>query len=144
MIRVNATTYKLAASQANAIAGVSINLIDAGTGALTLNEQFVNEDDPLSVLASWELTFPGYSARLPVSNTGIATIDNSGSATKSVNFSIKNDGSSSVSIGGFLFVRGGTATIGNVTGDFELEVLTSPLVIAKGETKGINHSMGLS
>lgn len=144
MIRVDATTYKLAASQADAIAGIAINLIDAGTGALTLNEQFINEDDPLSVLATWELTFPGYSARFPVSSTGIATIDSQGSATKSVNFSVKNNGSSAVSIGGYLFVRGGTATIGNTTGDFELDIPTSPLTIAPGETKGIDHSMGLS
>lgn len=37
LIRVNDTTFKLATSYANAIAGTAINITDAGTGAHTIN-----------------------------------------------------------------------------------------------------------
>lgn len=137
-IRISATTFKLAATLAAAIAGTEINIIDGGSGTLNLNEQALLRTDPIAVLLSHEYASrPGYTSRFSIADVGAAAMV-SGQAQKSAQFAISNQGMADMLIGYYLLIRGGTAAIGNLTGGYGLETLANPMAIAVGEAKGIN------
>lgn len=141
-IPVTTTTFKLAASITDAIAGTSITIIDAGSGALTASEQPLLRTDPIAVLLSKEFaSFPAYTARFPITNAGPAAIVLA-KAQKTELIVLSNSGPVDISIGYYLLIRGGTGTIGDATmSGYGLETLTSPLAIAVGGTNGLNLVM---
>lgn len=67
------TVCALATSLANAMSSTSIDLSDAGSGALTLTEQVLTAADPLSVLVNKEVSHPSWTARTIIDNLGAAT-----------------------------------------------------------------------
>lgn len=141
IIRVSPTSFKLAQTIADAIVGTEVNIVDSGVGTLTLNEQALLEDDPIAVLVSKEIAaFPGYLTRFAVTDPGLALIVN-GKPEKSFNFNVVNSGTGPITIGHLLVLRGGSTAIGNVTGEVGLESLSSPLVLAVGDTKSLTYVM---
>lgn len=142
VIRLTATTFKLATTLANAIGAIEIDLMDAGGGTLTAIEQALIRTDPIAVMLSKEYaSFPGYTARFPITNAGPAIIVLA-KAQKSQTINITNSGTVNIEIGHCLIIRGGSATIGDaIMGGSGLEPLASPMLIAVGETKGINYVM---
>ena len=140
--RLTSTTFKLAATLANAIAGTEIDLMDAGSGTLTLNEQPLLRTDPITVLMSKELaSFPGYTARFPITDAGPSAIVN-GQAQKTKLMIIANNGTTDISIGYYVIIRGGSATIGDTAmAGYGLETLLSVLTVVVGETRGLNYVM---
>lgn len=141
-IPVTTTTFKLAASITDAIAGTSITLIDAGSGVLTASEQPLLRTDPIAVLLSKEFaSFPAYTARFPINNVGSAAIILA-KAQKTQLIVLSNSGPVDISIGYYLIIRGGIATIGDATTlGYGLEILANPLVITVGGTNGLNLVM---
>lgn len=142
VIRLTATTFKLATTLANAIGATEIDLMDAGGGTLTAIEQALIRTDPIAVLLSKEYaSFPGYTARLPVTDVGPALIVLA-KAQKSKTINITNSGTVDITIGYCLIIRGGSATIGDaVMAGSGLEIFSSPMAVIVGETKGINFVM---
>lgn len=136
--RLTSTTFKLTAT----IGGSEIDLMDAGTGTLTANEQALLETDPIAVLLSKETAaFSGYAARFPITDAGPAAIV-LGKAQKTKLMVIVNSGTVDLSLGYYLIIRGGSATIGDATmGGHGLEILSSNLTVAVGETRGLNFVM---
>ena len=139
VVRLSSTTFKLASTLANAIAGTEIDLMDGGSGSLVLNEQALLRTDPIGVLLSKEIPpFPGYAERFPIADVGPAAIVQ-GKAQKTKLIIIVNNGSVDLSIGYYLLIRGGSGTIGNATiAGYGLETLQSILQVTQGETRGLN------
>ena len=77
----SATVLTLATTLADALAATSIDLTDAGSGALTLTEQVLTAGDPLAVLVNKEISHPAWTARSVVDNLGVA-VATSGAAVK--------------------------------------------------------------
>lgn len=112
------TSFRLATSLVNAQAGTAVELVDAGSGGLTLTEQVLTATDPLSVLVNKELSHPSWTARTVVQNLGAAT-NVGGVAEKPLQtFSVNNTSLTEVlSYQHYLFVESSIAaagTLGNV------------------------------
>jgi hypothetical protein len=144
LIRTSGTVFKVADTLANAIANNGINLQDAGQGTLKANEQPLSVADPLSVILSKE--FPAsasYATRPTIADVGAAAMVD-GIAQKSVSITLTNSGNAAWVVGGLALIRGGTATIGDLTGYFGgLELLSSPS-IAVGESKTYTTKLTVS
>ncbi|MBC7515503.1 MAG: hypothetical protein H7237_03570 [Alkalinema sp. FL-bin-369] len=137
-IRLTATTFKVSAT----LGGAEIDLMDAGSGTLTINEQALGPKDPIAVLLSKEFApFPGYTARFPITDAGPAAMVQ-GKAQKTKLVIIANNGTTDISIGYYLVIRGGSATIGDaVMAAHGLDPLASLLTVIVGETRGLNYVM---
>jgi hypothetical protein len=115
-IVLTATTFTLATTLANAVAGTFIDLTDAGSGALTLSEQALTAADPLAVLINKEVSHPSWTTRAVVDNLG-AAVNVSGVAEKpQKTLSVTNTAATALSYQHYLFIEGGTAALGNTTG----------------------------
>ena len=137
-IRLTATTFKVSGT----LGGSEIDLMDAGSGTLTLNEQPLGRTDPIAVLLSKEFaSFPGYTARFPITDAGPAAMV-VGKAQKTKLVIIANNGTIDISIAHYVVIRGGSATIGDtVMAGHGLETLPSVLTVVVGETRGLNYVM---
>ena len=145
VIRLTSTTFTLAATVGVAIAavaGTEVDLMDAGSGVLTVNEQPLLRTDPIAVLLSKEFaSAPGYTTRFPITDVGPSTIVLA-KAQKSKLIVISNSGSVDMAIGYYLLIRGGSNTIADTTiAGYGLEILANPLTVVAGETKGLNLIM---
>lgn len=136
--RLTATTFKLTVT----IGATEIDLMDAGSGTLTANEQTLVETDPIAVLLSKETAaFSGYATRFPITDVGAAAIV-LGKAQKTKLMVISNSGTVALSLGYYMIIRGGNATIGDTTiAGYGLEILANNLAVAVGETRGLNLVM---
>ena len=116
--------------------------MDAGSGTLTINEQPLGRTDPIAVLLSKEFaSFPGYTARFPITDAGPSAMVQ-GKAQKTKLVIIANNGPTDISIGYYVVIRGGSATIGDpAMGGYGLETLLSVLTVVVGETRGLNYVM---
>ena len=137
-IRLTATTFKVSGT----LGGSEVDLMDSGSGTLTLNEQPLGRTDPINVLLSKEfVSFPGYTARFPITDAGPSAMVN-GKAQKTKLMVIANNGTADISIGYYVVIRGGSATIGDTAMDgYGLEILPSVLTVIVGETRGLNYVM---
>lgn len=137
-IRLTSTTFKVSAT----IGGSEVDLMDAGSGTLTTNEQPLLRTDPIAVLLSKEFaSFTGYTARFPITDAGPSAMV-SGKAQKTKLMIIANNGATDISIGYYVVIRGGSATIGDTAmGGYGLETLLSVLTVVVGETRGLNYVM---
>lgn len=133
VIRLSGTTFQLATTLANAIAGTEITLNDAGSGTITSTEQALSAADPIEVLVSRELDHASYTRKL-VTGVG-AGVAGSTAAEKTaiVTYSVTG---TAMSYKHVLFVRGGSSTIGDTTGT-EPRLTTEPatVTIAAGSSK---------
>lgn len=136
-IRLTATTFKVSAI----LGGAEVDLMDAGSGTLTINEQALGRTDPIAVLLSKEIAFPGYSTRFAITDAGPAAMV-LGKAQKTKLVIIVNNGTTDVSIAHYLIIRGGSATIGDTAmAAHGLDTLPSVLTVIGGETRGLNYVM---
>jgi hypothetical protein len=142
--KITATTFKLYDTLAGAIAGTTgseMNIIDAGSGVLTANEQAFTVKDPIDVLLSHEFAAGILAVPRPaVTNVGTGTIV-SAMAQKNILLTIQNSSTADISIGYFLFNRGGTGAIGSVPAGHQIEILTAPVTLIAGDSKIYNLKM---
>lgn len=133
------TTYKICTTLADAIAGTEINLMDSGSGTLSAYEQALTLKDPIEVLLSHEFTAGTLTVpRLALTDVGPASIvikAGKEQAQKSVSITIENSGTADITIGYFLLTYGGSAAIGSIPPDHQLETLTTPFTLPIGESK---------
>ncbi|MGL4617887.1 MAG: hypothetical protein ACRCZS_02335 [Chroococcidiopsis sp.] len=128
------TVFTLATTLANAQAATSIDLTDAGSGSLTFTEQALLATDPLSVLVNKEISHPSWTTRAVIDALG-ASVDATGIAEKPQKIlSVVNSSGTALSYQHLLFIRGGTAALGNTTGTgFVLDTEASIQTIASGD-----------
>jgi hypothetical protein len=134
-------TLKAAATLADAIASTAINLIDAGSGSIALNEQPLNTSDSLAVMLAKELTHPAWTARAPIAAIGAASIVSGAAEKNSFAVTVTNTSATALTYGYVLLLFGDTttSTIGSSTG-ITAELMTiegTPQSIAQGESKSI-------
>ena len=136
-IFATATTFRLATSLANAIAGTGVDLTDAGSGALTFAEQALLAIDPLSVLVNKEISHPSWTSRLLVDNLGVAVAVSGAAETPAKNIAIANTGSTALSFGHYLFIEStaaGTAVLGSVpAAGYVLDTQPNVVTISVGD-----------
>ena len=128
------TVFTLATTLANAQAATAIDLTDAGSGGLTFTEQALSATDPLNVLINKEVNHPSWTTRAVIDALG-ASVDTSGIAEKPQKIlSVVNSSGTTLSYQHLLFIRGGTAALGNTTGTgFVLNTEGSIQTIASGD-----------
>jgi len=132
-IKTSTTTFKLAATLTNAIAGTAITITDAGSGVLSASEQILTVADSLAVLVAHELVNSAYTARFSIDTLGAATIVN-GDAQKNLWTKVfTNNSASSIVSGNRLIIYGGIATMGDVTGTSE-SLHTQQITLLSGDT----------
>lgn len=136
-IFVTATTFKLATNLADAIAGLEVDLSDAGSGSLTFAEQALLSIDPLSVLVNKEISHPSWTSRLLVDNLGAAIAVNGAAETPAKNIVLTNTGAIDLSFKYYLFIEStaaGTAVLGTVpAAGYVLDTQPNVVTIAVGE-----------
>jgi hypothetical protein len=143
LIRDSSTTFKVAASRADAIAGTFIQLPTIASGSYNVVVQTPNDTWPIAELADWEITHPLYTARYsfpysvpaPVSTGGISTqtilvttIDNTSAVTFEYNaIAILDDAGSAPGDTGFgtIVVNVGIQEVSNGLGGFTSAAPTS-------------------
>lgn len=118
VIVVSSTTLKLASSLAEAQGGVPINIVDAGSGTMSVSEQALNTNDPLSVLLNKEVVHAGFTARPAITDVGAAVQVGNGAEKLPIEVSIINSGGTSLVYKHILLLFGSSvsATIGSSTG----------------------------
>jgi hypothetical protein len=128
------TVFTLATTLANAQASTSIDLTDAGSGSLTFTEQALLATDPLSVLVNKEISHPSWTTRALIDTLG-ASVDAAGIAEKPQKIlSVVNSSAATLSYQHYLFIKGGTAALGNTTGTgFVLSTESGVQSIASGD-----------
>lgn len=132
-IKTSTTTFKLAATLTNAIAGTAIAITDAGSGVLSVSEQILTVADSLAVLVAHELVNSAYTARFSIDTLGAATIVN-GDAQKNLWTKVfTNNSASSIVSGNRLIIYGGIATMGDVTGTSD-SLHTQQITLLSGDT----------
>jgi hypothetical protein len=139
-IVTGATTLKLATTIDNALASTAIDLSDAGSGTLTLNEQELSQDDPIAVLLAKELSHPNWLTRAPITDVGVATV--SGAAAEKIKaFAIQNTNVAALTYkhAWLLVGPGVTGAIGSATGILTDHLTTEAIAqtLAQGESKSI-------
>jgi hypothetical protein len=137
-IFVTATTFKLATNLADAVAGLEVDLNDAGSGALTFAEQALLDIDPLSVLVNKEIVHPSWTSRLLVDSLGAAIGVAGAAETPAKNIVIANTGAIDLSFLHYLFIESvvaGTAVLGSIPAGagYALETNANLVTIAVGE-----------
>jgi len=132
-IKTSTTTFKLAATLTNAIAGTAITITDAGSGVLSASEQILTVADSLAVLVAHELVNSAYTARFSIDTLGAATIVN-GDAQKNLWTKVfTNNSASSIVSGNRLIIYGGIATMGDITGTSD-SLHTQQITLLSGDT----------
>jgi hypothetical protein len=133
------TTFWLASNLADAQINAPIDLVDAGSGALTFTEQALKSTDPLSVLINKEIAHPSWPSRLLVGNLGIAVDAGGFAETPAKNLVITNTDATALTYQHHLYIESvvaATAALGNIpaagTGCV-LETLPQIVTIAPGE-----------
>jgi hypothetical protein len=136
VIKTSATVLTLATSLANALASVSIDLTDAGTGTLTLTEQALTAADPLSVLVNKEIVHPSWTERALIDNLGAATAV-LGVAQKPIKgLTVSNNGTTAMSYAYYLVIAStavGSAVLGSVPSSGFALVTVPAVTIAPGD-----------
>lgn len=132
-IKLTTTTFKLATTLANAIAGTACNITDAGSGTLNAFEQALTVADTIAVLVAHEIVNSAYTARFPIDNLGASTIV-SGDAQKGLWTKVfTNNSATSIISANRLIIYGGLATIGDITGTSN-SLHTQQVTMFSGET----------
>jgi hypothetical protein len=147
VIVTGATTFKLAATLADAQASTAIDLTTDGTGTITATEQVPNYNDPIAVLVSKELPSGGPYARIPMDSLGAATITNAGKAAKPTKtVQLNNTGSTSITYRHYLVAFGASSTIGDASGitGFFLGSETANQTIPAGQARVISVTLEAS
>ena len=137
VIYLTATTIKLAATLANAIAGTAINITDSGSGTLTANEQALTVNDSLAAIVSHEIISAAISPRRAITDVGASTIVNGDAQKTPWITAITNSTNANIVFGYKLVVFGGTGAIGDSSvGTFMLQ--QEALTIASGAANSIS------
>ncbi len=122
------TAFTLAAT----LGGVTIDLPDAGSGALTLTEQALTASDPLSVLVNKEISHPSWIARTLIDNMGAATAVLGAAEKPLKTFSINNTSPTvSLSYQHYLIIEStvaAAAALGNVPSGAGFVLSTEPTI----------------
>jgi len=115
---ISGTTFKLAATLEDALGAVVVNIIDSGSGAVSVTEQAVNNSDPLSVLLNKEVSHAGYTSRPAITDIGAAVVLGNGAQKLPIEVSIVNSGGSALTFRHTLLLFGSSAsaTIGSSSG----------------------------
>jgi hypothetical protein len=143
-IVTGASTLKLATTLANATANTSINLTDAGSGVLTLNEQTLTAADSVAVLINKELNGAGY-ARLAIDNLGAATIIGVNGEKPPKVLSFTNSGAANLDYRHYLIAFGASGVVGDVAGvtDAVLVSEVSTVTTIPGQQRNITLNLRL-
>jgi hypothetical protein len=140
-IVIDVDTYKLAASPADAGSATAINLTDAGTGTVLVNEQILSIADPINVLLKKELV--GYD-RQPV--TVSAAVYNAGAAiSPPVTITITNNGATGLTFRHAMLAVGADDTLGSSVGitGHGIQFGGSDEVIAPAAAAGFDITIGV-
>lgn len=118
VIVITGTTLKLAASIDDAIGNVPINIVDVGSGTISITEQTLNLADTLAVQLNKEVSHAGYTSRPLIENVGAAVAVGIGAQKLPINISLVNSGGTGLSFRHVLLLFGASAsaTIGSSTG----------------------------
>ena len=113
VIRLSATTIRLAATLANSLAGTALNLTDSGAGVLTANEQALTVNDSLAAIVAHEIISAAISPRRAITDVGVSTIVNGDAQKTPWITSIVNSTNANIAFGYKLVVFGGTGAVGD-------------------------------
>jgi hypothetical protein len=134
-------TIKAAATLADAIASTAINLVDAGSGSIVLNEQSLTTADPLAVLLAKEIAHPVWTVRAPIAAIGAASIVSGAAEKNPIAITVTNTNATALTYGYVLLLFGDTMTnaIGSLTGITAdlMTIESTAQSIAQGESKSI-------
>jgi hypothetical protein len=136
------TTLLLADTLAHAQSSTQINLVDAGSGTLTLNEQQVTSADSIQVLVNKELTNANGYARMPLTNTGAASLV-AGNGEKNTTVVFTNNGAANIDYISTLVAFGASNAIGSTAGitSYWVAPETSTQTTVPGQTRSITVAM---
>jgi hypothetical protein len=140
-IVLSPTTLKAALTLAETQSGTAINLTDAGSGALVINEQQLTGDDPITVLLAKELTHPNWTSRAALTDLGTSTIVGVNAEKPPKAIAVQNTSTTPLTYKHVLVLFGSTVSsaIGSAVG-IESDFMTTeptPQAINQGETKSI-------
>jgi hypothetical protein len=138
----NPTTLTLADTLAHALSNTPIDLTDAGTGMLTLNEQQVTSADSIQVLVNKELTNANGYARMPLTNTGAASLV-AGNGEKNTTVVFTNNGAVNIDYISTLVAFGASNAIGSTAGitSYYVAAETATQTTVPGQTRSIAVAM---
>lgn len=117
VIPSTSTTLSLALSKADAIAGIAIDLTDAGTLPINCNEQPLDESSPIEQLVSHELNpslITGYGRRSVSFGAAVVVGSNVQKPPLAISWITGNEPFDYLA---WVVIWGGAITIGNSTGD---------------------------
>jgi hypothetical protein len=134
------TDLQLASTLDNATAGTFVDLMDAGTGALVINEQPLTGDDAIAVLVNKEISA---IARTAVDLPASTYSNPSSRAQRQKSLAIPNVGTTAVNYRHCLVAFGASSSTGSTVGitGWYLHTLPATQSIAAGE--GINVDLSL-
>jgi len=117
-IVVSTTTLKLAPDIDDALGNVPINIVDAGSGTISITEQVLTVNETQAVLLNKEVVHAGYTARPLITDVGAAVVLGNGAQKLPILASIVNSGGTSLTFRYALLLFGSSvsATIGSATG----------------------------
>lgn len=134
-IKISTTQFKLASTLVNAIAGTVVNITDAGSGLLQAFEQALNQDiDGLGAMVAHELVNVAYTERFAIEDIGPAVMVNGDAQKNPWVKVVTNSSSGSIISSNRLLIRGGSASIGDISGS-SFRLHQEEITIYSGETK---------
>jgi hypothetical protein len=141
---LSATKLQLATS----IAALNqpIQLLNAGTGTLTINELALNNTDPVSVLVNKELLLSTVYNRPALTNIGMASaLTPTSSAKPGKEIIIRNELNTSISFAHQLIIFGGTQSPRTTTDivHWLLQTEATPTVMAPNEVRSFTTKLEL-
>lgn len=128
---------------ADAVAGTNpINFSDSGTGTHTITEQQLTFTDRKEVLIAHELDHPDYT-RQPITDIGAASTT-TGLKPQYTWTQTVAGGEPTLEFKHYLVLDGGSATIGDTTGNVDTVITkTTPVTITAGNSKLLGITLGL-
>ena len=115
LIELTSTTYSLAFTLVNALAGIAIDITDVGTLPLNFNEQAIDELSPIEQIVIHEIpsSVSGY-VRKPVTFEAAVIVDrNVQKPALSINWTT---GNTAIDYSAWVVIYGGAAGAGSITG----------------------------
>jgi hypothetical protein len=131
------TNIKLATTLANALAGTAIDLTDAGSGTISINEQPLTQSDTPEVIINKEIQHAGWPARLDVTDVGSSAGTITEAAKTPITIAFTNTDTNNIVYGHVVYIAGGSASISDLVGILGIWLTTeaASVTIVASETK---------
>ena len=115
LIELTSTTYSLASTLANALAGIAIDITDVGTLPLNFNEQPIDELSPIEQIVIHEIpsSVSGYVRKPVIFEPSVIVDRNVQKPAVSINWTT---GNTAIDYSAWVVIYGGAVTAGSITG----------------------------